>query len=101
MKQNMHCHACSRDFSVDMNMQADGNHVFKCPYCDHEHCRVVMNGEITDDHWDRRNGKLGAVYYPTTSSSTTSQAQQTYGSTSPSWYITNSWASTSTSTCCW
>lgn len=64
MRQGMYCHACGRNFSVDMNMQADGNHVFKCPHCEHEHCRVVTNGEITSERWNQRNGDLYAVYYP-------------------------------------
>jgi hypothetical protein len=62
MRQRMYCHECDRYFSVDMNMKADGNHVFKCAYCGHEHCRVVKDGEITSDRWDQRNGSMGLVY---------------------------------------
>lgn len=89
MRQNMYCHACDNDFSVDINMQADGNHVFKCPHCQHEHCRVAKNGEITSERWDRRNGNLGMVYRPIVySSAYTSGGYQSFAG--------DSWASSTT-----
>jgi len=55
-QQELYCHDCDRyvQFPVDLDM--DGNHVFKCPNCGHEHCRVVKDGKITDVRWDSRNG---------------------------------------------
>ena len=54
-RQELYCHGCGKyvQFSVDLDM--DGNHVFKCPNCEHEHCRVVKDGKITGVRWDRRN----------------------------------------------
>ncbi len=54
--QELHCHACGQyvQFRLDMNM--NGAHVLNCPNCGHEHCRVVQDGIITEDRWDRRNG---------------------------------------------
>jgi hypothetical protein len=92
MRQAMYCHACGHDFSADMNMQADGNHVFDCPHCKHEHCRVVRGGVITGDRWDRRNGMLGAMYYATSSASTGGL------SASNNIFLYDSWNSTSTAT---
>jgi len=55
-QQELYCHGCDKyvQFPVDLDME--GNHVFKCPNCGHEHCRVVKDGKITDVRWDRRNG---------------------------------------------
>lgn len=92
MKQSMYCHACQKDFSVDMDMQADGNHVFNCPHCRHEHCRVVKNGRITSDRWDQRNGLTGAVFYCSTSASTVVTG------TGTNYILADSWASTSGTT---
>ncbi len=92
----MYCHDCDKSFSVDIDIQADGNHIFKCPHCQHEHCRVVKGSDITKDRWDTRNGNRGAVYYPRTyfdAPSTSSTADlivadrwASTGSYSISWY---------------
>lgn len=55
-RQTIYCHECDKQFEVDLDLSLDGNHVFKCPYCQHEHCRVVKDGKITDIRWDTRNG---------------------------------------------
>ena len=99
MRQGMHCHACGDDFSVDMDMQADGNHVFRCPQCRHEHCRVVKNGEITEEGWAQRNNYNYQTYYPRVY--TSNSATSTYASTSGDWYTSSAWANTSTSTASW
>jgi len=54
-----------------MDMSLNGNHVLKCPNCGHEHCRVVVDGQITDDRWDSRNG-APPVFATNISSSSTS-----------------------------
>ncbi len=94
MRSDMYCHGCAKDFSIDIDMQADGNHVFKCPHCQHEHCRVVKDNVVTDERWDRRNGNAGMVYYPKVynSSPNTSMYVVTGGCT----FISDSWASSST-----
>ncbi len=75
-KQELHCHDCERYVQFEVDMSLNGNHVLECPKCGHEHCRVVQNGIITDDRWDRRNKthKVGASTwtYVCTSSSTSS-----------------------------
>ena len=92
MIQRMYCHACVKDFNIDIDMQADGNHVFKCFHCKHEHCRVVKNGEITSERWDSRNGDLGMVYYPAVgTSSLTNGSLSLYG-----YLMSDSWCNTST-----
>jgi hypothetical protein len=89
----MYCHACTADFSIEIDMQADGNHVFNCPHCDHEHCRVVKDGKVTSERWDTRNGDIGAVYHATayTNGTVYTGPAGTYD-----YFIADSWASTST-----
>lgn len=54
-RQELHCHNCNNYVQFEVDIELNGNHVLKCPSCDHEHCRVVRDGEITDDRWDSRN----------------------------------------------
>ena len=88
MRQGMYCHACDKDFLVDTDLGKDGNHIFNCPYCGHEHCRIVRNGEITDARWDSRN----VTWQDSTSIGT---SVYTYNTNS---YLAQSWAQTSTAT---
>lgn len=94
MKQNMYCHGCGKDFTIDIDMNANGNHVFNCPHCKHEHCRVVKDGVVTSDRWDQRNGDLGAVYYPTTTTITGTTGVLALRDS----FLVDSWGSTSTAT---
>jgi hypothetical protein len=55
-RQELYCHACDKYVQFVVDMELDGNHVLKCPNCEHEHCRVVREGHITDIRWDSRNG---------------------------------------------
>ena len=55
------CHACDNDIRFVIDMNLDGNHVLNCPNCDHEHCRVVRDGEITGERWGSRNGPTYSV----------------------------------------
>ena len=64
-RQEIHCHACNKWVQFEIDLELDGNHVLRCPNCDHEHCRVVKKGEITDIRWDRRNGPTITIQYAT------------------------------------
>ena len=55
-KEELWCHDCEHYVQFQIDRDLDGNHVFPCQNCGHEHCRVVKNGRITDIRWDRRNG---------------------------------------------
>lgn len=89
VRQTMYCHGCRKDFTVELDLSLSGNHVINCPHCDHEHCRVVQDGKVTSDRWDRRNGNNGAVFVATTFTSTTS-------STATSTFLTDAWSNTTT-----
>jgi hypothetical protein len=71
VRTDLYCHACDRNFTADLDYDCNGNHVIFCPHCRHEHCRVIQDGVVTGDRWDSRNGASGAVWYPTTSATTT------------------------------
>lgn len=62
-RQEIHCHACNRWVQFEIDLELDGNHVLNCPNCDHEHCRVVKKGQITDIRWDQRNGPTHSIQY--------------------------------------
>ena len=55
-RTDMHCHECSKNFVALLDYSVNGNHVVDCPHCGHEHCRVIMDGRITEDRWDTRWG---------------------------------------------
>jgi len=54
IRTDMHCTECSKSFIAQLDMSLEGNHVIECPYCGHEHCRVVTSGKVTGDRWDTR-----------------------------------------------
>lgn len=70
-RQSLECHACGGivEFTIDFDL--DGNHVFTCPNCKHEHCRVVKDGRITGERWDQRNNTYVACYVTWTSATIT------------------------------
>ena len=61
-RQELYCHACDKHVQFICDLSLDGNHVLHCPNCEHEHCRVVKDGVITDDRWDSRNGPTYTIY---------------------------------------
>ena len=91
MRQSMYCHDCGQNFSVDVNVDLDGNHVFNCPHCDHEHCRVIKNGVVTGDRWAQRNGNTYTA--STFISSSTVTAFYTTSS-----FLQDAWSGTMTAT---
>jgi DNA-directed RNA polymerase subunit RPC12/RpoP len=54
VRTDLFCTECSKNFVGEIDFDIDGNHIIICPYCGHEHCRVINNGTITDDRWDSR-----------------------------------------------
>lgn len=54
-RTDMDCHACSKTFVALIDYDINGNHVINCPHCGHEHCRVINDGEITNERWEGRN----------------------------------------------
>lgn len=52
----MNCTECSKQFVALLDYALNGNHIVECPHCGHEHCRVIVNGKITEDRWSSRYG---------------------------------------------
>lgn len=99
-RQELYCHDCGHYVQFNIDTALDGNHVFKCPVCGHEHCRVVKNGEITDIRWDSRNGMTHQVSISTVTYSTQSTYAVTSSTSSTSvdvgGYLGQSWANSAT-----
>lgn len=51
-RTDVHCTNCSKNFIGTIDFSIEGNHVIICPYCSHEHYRVVKKGKITEDRWN-------------------------------------------------
>lgn len=54
VRTDMNCSECSRNFIATLDMGLDGNHIVECPYCGHEHCRVIKAGKVTSERWESR-----------------------------------------------
>jgi hypothetical protein len=94
-RQELYCHNCNKYVQFDIDLSLNGNHVLKCPNCDHEHCRVVKDGIITGERWDSRNGQTIYVSSVTCTSTTVS----TWDTTSTvSTFTYSAWLTTTAST---
>ena len=69
-RQTLYCHNCGEHVAFTIDFDLEGNHIFNCPKCGHEHCRVVKDGRITGERWDRCNGTYQAMYVTITDSDT-------------------------------
>lgn len=79
-KTEFYCHECNGYITVELDMELNGNHVVNCPKCNHEHCRVIKNGVVTEERWASRNGgtfnytptmasySVTSIYFTTSSS---------------------------------
>jgi len=94
-RQEIYCHDCGNYVQFDLDINMNGNHVLNCPVCNHEHCRVVDNGVITDRRWDSRN--RDDSYYVISSSSITYSSTSTYSRYSGGSSMYDSWLNTTTS----
>lgn len=59
-RTDMNCSHCSGNFIGELDFSIDGNHIIECPLCGHEHCRVIIKGEITSERWDSRKQRVNA-----------------------------------------
>lgn len=54
VRTDMNCTECHKNFIAQLDFGLDGNHIVECPYCGHEHCRVIKDGVVTGDRWSSR-----------------------------------------------
>lgn len=50
-KTHMDCHQCHKHFTALVDYSLNGNHAIECPFCGHEHQRVIKDGEVTEERW--------------------------------------------------
>ena len=74
-RQELWCHDCQRYVQFDIDVSLNGNHIIIYPECGHEHCRVVMDGKVTEVRWGSRNNNMQA--YTATGLSTTTASTYT------------------------
>jgi len=55
VRTDMNCTNCYKNFIAKLDFSLDGNHIVECPWCAHEHCRVIEKGTVTGDRWSSRN----------------------------------------------
>lgn len=60
-RTDMHCTECSKGFVALLNYDIDGNHIVECPWCGHEHCRVIKDGRVTEERWSSRTQRPDTV----------------------------------------
>lgn len=58
IRSDLHCTDCRRDFVAKLEAQLDGNHVIVCPWCGHQHCRVIVDGVVTGDRYDSTHERV-------------------------------------------
>jgi DNA-directed RNA polymerase subunit RPC12/RpoP len=98
-KTEIYCHECERYFTVELDLDLDGNHEIKCPNCGHTHYRVIEKGRVTGERYQSSMGmaytySIQSYSSTYTASSDNSSWQSSYGSTQSS--NGNSYASTYT-----
>jgi len=76
--QEIYCHNCGRYVQFPVDLSLDGNHVLNCPNCNHEHCRVIKKGVITDDRWAQRNGPTYIIRASVISTTATATSSGSY-----------------------
>lgn len=58
VRTDLNCTECGKNFIATLNHDVEGNHVVECPWCAHEHCRVITNGAVSSDRWDSRRQRV-------------------------------------------
>ena len=54
VRSDADCSYCGKTFICELDHAIEGNHVVECPYCAHEHCRVIQGGKVTAERYDSR-----------------------------------------------
>lgn len=58
VRTDLNCTNCGKNFIAQLDFNIDGNHIIECPYCGHEHCRVISEGKVTGDRWSSRKQRV-------------------------------------------
>ncbi len=58
IRTDLNCTNCSKNFIATLDLSLSGNHIIECPYCGHEHCRVIEDGKVTGVRWESRRQRI-------------------------------------------
>ena len=83
IKTELYCHECGNDFTVELDMDLNGNHEIECPHCGHIHYRVIEDGEVTSDRYKSSMGTVQTNTWVTTTSYQSTDSSSSW--TSDSW----------------
>lgn len=96
-QEELWCHSCTQYVQFMIDYDLDGRHILNCPNCDHEHYRVVRNGEITAERWGQDPRQGGQTFIVTNvTSSTVSMDTTGWSGTITNWTTTGTTAGTGT-----
>lgn len=98
VRTEIDCHNCGGFFWWDYEDDINGNFKIICPKCGHDHYRVVRNGVVTDERWDRSPSQNTQTVFISSAAYHTT-AYETYGSTGSSYFQTAWMNYSSASTC--
>jgi DNA-directed RNA polymerase subunit RPC12/RpoP len=87
-RTDMECTECGKTFRAELDYSVNGNHVVECPYCAHEHCRVIVGGRVTGERWDTRHQRVDVPARHVWKSNVTPGAQ----TSTAAWFIRERWA---------
>lgn len=87
-RTDLDCTSCGKVFVAKLNFDLDGNHKILCPYCGHEHWRVIKKGVVTGSRWGSQNGPNVPV---STERKWTDQTNYELKTTSVGKYIRDKW----------
>jgi hypothetical protein len=48
------CTECAKLFIAQLDFGVEGCYIVHCPWCQHEHYRVIKSGKITEERWNHR-----------------------------------------------
>jgi hypothetical protein len=98
-KHELHCHNCNKYVRFDLDVSVDGNYKIICPNCNHEHYRIIKNGEVTDQRWGQDPSQnnytsIASSYYNMSMFQTNSSTPSTNAYNSGNSFV-NSWGALS------
>jgi hypothetical protein len=59
-----YCQECDHYLYVRISLALDGNHIIRCPNCNHKHYRLVRRGIITKERFDSHHATAAEVRVP-------------------------------------
>ncbi len=61
-EETLYCTNCGEMLRFKKKTWKNGNLIIVCDYCGHQHCRYVVDGEVTRDRWDSRRRRASKIH---------------------------------------